>query len=143
LSDGATLEIGPVDAERIFALLFDLLAPGGHLMVEYDSEQRSETARGLILGVPAVTTPLGELLFRVGFGAHFKDWQIAEGGSEGPRKLQAYKPPSEEDARRWRLNAARQLEAFLDRAAVESAVVAAARERAQALLPQLSQHPAA
>jgi hypothetical protein len=77
------------------------------------------------------------MLFRVGFGAHFKDWQIAEGGSEGPRKLQAYKPPNTEDAARWREGAARALEELLERPAGQSDVVARARKRAEELLPLL------
>ena len=138
LSDANYLEINPTEFERLFGLLFALLPPGGHLMVEYDSPQRAETARGLALGVPPLATPLGELLFRVGFGAHFKDWQIAEGGSEGPRKLQAYKSPSEGVARRWRREAAHQLEVFLQRTPAASDIVRAARERGKALLPLLT-----
>ena len=132
--DGA-IDIGPEGIERLFGLLLALLPPGGHLMVEYDSPQRAETARTLAQGVPAIATPLGELLFRLGFGAHFKDWQIAEGGSEGPRKLQAYKPPSPGDAQRWRRAAAQQLESFLRGPAPSRDILQAARKRAEALLP--------
>lgn len=138
LPDGSQIDIGDAELERLFALLLRLLPLGGHLMVEYDSPQRAETARALALGVPALATPLGEMLFRVGFGAHLKDWQIAEGGREGPRKLQAYKSPSAEDTRRWEQGAARQLEAFLQEPAPTSDFVRAARERATALLPLLA-----
>ncbi len=134
LLHGSDLDIAPEGVERLLALLLAALPPGGHLMVEYDSPQRVETARALAQGVPAVATPLGELLFRIGCGAHFKDWQIAEGGSEGPRKLQAYKPPSREVGDRWRREAAEELQAFLERPSPTSAVVQAARERAAALL---------
>ena len=137
LPDGSQVDIGDAELEHLFALLLRLLPLGGHLMVEYDSPQRAETARALALGVPALATPLGEMLFRVGFGAHFKDWQIAEGGREGPRKLQAYKSPSLEDTRRWEQGAARQLEAFLQEPAPASDLVRTARERAAALLPLL------
>ena len=131
-TDGSAIELSAGDTERLFRLLFDTLPPGGHLMVEYDSSQRAETAWGLAHKVPAIATPLGELLFRVGFGAHFKDWQIAEGGSEGPRKLQAYKPPAPEHAERWRREAAAELAAFLQRAG-DSPQEKAARERAERL----------
>ena len=137
LPDGGGIDIGAEGIERLFGLLLAALPPGGHLMVEYDSPERAETARGLIQGVPPLATPLGALLFRIGFAAHFKDWQIAEGGSEGPRKLQAYKPPSEEDAHRWRSEAERQLQTFLAAPTPASEVVRAARDRAAALLPLL------
>ncbi len=138
LSDGSDVDVGPEGIERLFGLLLASLPPGGHLMVEYDSAQRAETARALVHGVPALATPLGELLFRIGCGARFKDWQIAEGGSEGPRKLQAYKPPSPEHAHRWRREVAQELQAFLQRPPPTSQIVQAARERAAALLPLLS-----
>ena len=138
LAPGGEVEIGADGLQRLLGLLLDVLPPGGHLMVEYDSPQRAETARSLALGVPPIATPLGEILFRIGCGAHFKDWQIAEGGSEGPRKLQAYKPPSQEVALRWRREASQQIEAFLEGASPTSAIVRAARERAAALLPLLA-----
>lgn len=138
LPDGSSVEIPQPEQERLFSLLLDLVPPGGHIMVEYDSPQRAETARALALNVPAIASPLGALLFRVGFGAHFKDWQIAEGGSEGPRKLQAYKPLSPDDAARWKTEAVRLLEAFLARPPSPSATVLDARERAQSLLRELT-----
>ena len=138
LSGDDAIDLGQDGLEQLLRLLLAMLPPGGHLMVEYDSGQRAETAQALAHGVPPIATPLGELLFRVGFGAHFKDWQIAEGGSEGPRKLQAYKPPSPEDARRWAQRAAEELRAFVDQPQSTSEVVRAARERAQALLPLLA-----
>ncbi len=141
LDDGHDVDIGEKDLEYLFGLMLRLLPPGGHLMVEYDSPQRAETARALALGVPALASPLGQMLFRVGFGAHLKDWQIAEGGREGPRKLQAYKSPSPEDTRRWEQGATRQLEAFLGEPPPTSDLVRAARERAAALLPLLASEP--
>jgi hypothetical protein len=129
-----------VDGEALdglFRLLLSVLPPGGHIMVEYDSDQRAETAEALAHNVPHVASPLGTTLFRAGFGAHFKDWQIAEGGSEGPRKLQAYKPLSADDARRWRERAALALAEFVDAPDGGSKVVARAKERARELLPLL------
>jgi hypothetical protein len=107
-------------------------------MVEYDSPQRAETAQALAHTVPAIATPLGSLLFDLGYGAKFKDWQIAEGGAEGPRKLQAYKPLADEYASRWRDEAAADLRAFLSRNTNDvSEPVRAARERARHVLKQL------
>lgn len=137
IPDGSTHDIGAEGIERLFALLYELLPAGGHLMVEYDSPARAETAEALAHHVPPIATPLGATLYRTGFGAHFKDWQIAEGGSEGPRKLQAYKPPSEADAARWRTDAVRALEVFLKRPDGGSGTAQAARERAKQLLGEL------
>jgi hypothetical protein len=85
-------EAGPAQEERIFRCLAGVIAPGGHIMVEYESPARRETERSLVAGVPPPLTPLGAALMRAGFSAGFKDWYISEGWSEGPRKLQAYKP---------------------------------------------------
>ena len=109
-------------------------------MVEYDSAQRAETARALAQNVPPIASPLGDFLFRAGFGPHFKDWQIAEGGAEGPRKLQAYKALSTEQGERWRSDAVRALRTFLDRPAPTSEAARSARARAKALLSQLEVH---
>lgn len=76
---------------RLFELLSTLVPPGGHLMVEYDSPQQEATARILTLGYPPVTTPIGFRLFQAGVRS-YRDWYISEGGREGPRKLQGFKP---------------------------------------------------
>ena len=78
-------------AQQLFQYLADLIPPGGHMMIEYDSPEQEETTLSLALGMPPASTPLGYLLFSIGCGAGFKDWHFAEGGSEGPRKLQGYK----------------------------------------------------
>jgi len=132
-----TRELAEDGLEALFALLLGVLPAGGHIMVEYDSPQRTETAEALADNVPHIASPLGAMLLRVGFGAHFKDWQIAEGGAEGPRKLQAYRPLSQDDERRWRGRAAQALEEFLELAAGQSEVVARAKDRAKELLPLL------
>ncbi len=88
----------PVDLEAegllegLFGRLADLLPPGGSLMVEYANPRWQETARALSLGVPPAATELGLLLLRAGCFGGFKDWYFAEGGWEGPRKLQAFRP---------------------------------------------------
>ena len=138
LPNGDSVDLGPEGVARIFALFLSVIPPGGHLMVEYDSPQRAETARALALGVPPIATPLGELLFRLGYAARFKDWQIAEGGSEGPRKLQAYHAPSEEQAHRWQHEARQELDVFLRSSQHGSEIVQSARRRAVGLLPLLS-----
>jgi hypothetical protein len=102
---------------RLFHLLGQLIPPGGHLMVEYESEGQRLTERMLTLGMPPVATPLGYLFFLSGCGGSFRDWYISEGGREGPRKLQGFKPLNDEDAERKARSMAEELQQFLARAA--------------------------
>lgn len=92
-----------------------LIPPGGHMMIEYDSPGQRETARSLEVGIPPAATPLGYLLYSIGCGAGFRNWYFAEGGSEGPRKLQGYKPLNEVNAREKARELARELLEFLNR----------------------------
>ena len=101
---------------RLFRLLGQFIPPGGHLMVEYESEGQRPTERMLTLGVLPVATPLGHLFFLSGCGASFRDWYISEGGREGPRKLQGFKPLDADDARRKARSMAEELRQFLARA---------------------------
>ena len=100
--------------EQLFRALSGLVPAGGHLMVEYDSPAQRESERTLTLDYPPVTSPLGYLLFRAGCRS-FRDWYISEGGREGPRKLQGYKPPTEALARERTAALRRQLEELLAR----------------------------
>ena len=84
--------------KRLFRLLSGLIPPGGHLMLEYESPGQRDSERVLTLGYPPVSSPLGYLLFGAGCLA-FRDWYISEGGREGPRKLQGFKPLDEDVAR--------------------------------------------
>jgi len=91
---------GPaVDEPRLFRLLGGLVPPGGSLMVEYESPGLEETASLLSLGFPPPCTPLGYALLCAGC-LSFRDWYIPEGGLEGPRKLQGFKPLDEATARK-------------------------------------------
>lgn len=101
----------------LFRLLGDLIPPGGHLMAEYESPERAETAQSLALGVPPLATPLGELLFRAGCGAAFRDYSYAEGWREGARKLQGFKALNPEAARQGVRTVAQALRDFLVRRA--------------------------
>lgn len=78
-------------------------------------------------------------LFRVGCGVGFRDWYIAEGGSEGPRKLQVYKALDEGYALRGAEETAWQLLAFLERSPrrEQGELEEAARRRAFAVLGEL------
>jgi hypothetical protein len=86
---------------KLFNYLGKLIPPGGHLMVSYEGEQKihTDTVRSLNLSIPPAVTPLGYLLFKGGF-QYIKDWYLAEGGFEGPRKLWGEKAPDDD----WRQN---------------------------------------
>ena len=97
--DGSRVDI---TEEGVAIELFRVLGEAitSHCMVSYEVwEQTSPlhtiTERSYRLGIPPEATPVGELLIAAGCVAGFKDWYIAEGGNEGPRKLQAEKPPNE------------------------------------------------
>ncbi|MBI2165620.1 MAG: DUF1122 family protein [Chloroflexi bacterium] len=93
----------PLSDEALLAPLVQTVPPGGHMMVEYESPAREETARALARGLPPVLTPLGYTLFRLGCGDGIRDWYISEGWAEGPRKLQGFKALNEEQhLKGWR-----------------------------------------
>ncbi len=75
----------------LFEALSGLVPAGGHLMVEYDSPGQRATERILTLRYPAAASPTGFRMFAVGVRS-YRDWYISEGGREGPRKLQGFKP---------------------------------------------------
>jgi len=101
--------------QQLFKHLADLLPPGSHMMVEYDSLEQQDTARSLALGIPPIATPLGYTLFLAGCGAGFRDWYFAEGGVEGPRKLQGYKPLNSQHAKLKMEETTKELATLLDR----------------------------
>jgi hypothetical protein len=121
---------------RLMALLGELIPPGGHLMLEYESPRWSSTARALNLGAPPAATELGELLRAAGCAASIRNWYIPEGGHEGPRKLQGFKPLDEGRARSAREARDRDLRDFLASLApsARSNALADARRRARRLL---------
>jgi hypothetical protein len=136
-SVGPALDITASGLTRqLFQYLADLIPPGGHLMVEYDSPAEQDTARALSLGIPPVATPLGYMMFLIGCGTGFKDWYFAESGSEGPRKLQGYKALNREQALLRVGEMVWELEAFLSRPASspESEWERAARQRAREII---------
>jgi hypothetical protein len=60
-----------------------------------------------------VATPIGFLLFRIGFTIPFRDWYISEGGHEGPRKLQFEKPLGNQNPRPIYEKILKELEIFI------------------------------
>ena len=113
MPDGSTVEV-PEGIERlVFAALARLVPPGGHLMAEYDTASRAITARALEGRVPPAATPLGATMRAAGVGDAFRDWYIAEGGREGPRKLQGFRAINEAHARTRGVEMLAELRAFL------------------------------
>lgn len=132
--DGVTVEL--------FRLLGEAIT--SHCMVAYEawehvSPLHTVTEQSYRLGIPPGATPVGELLIAAGCVAGFKDWYIAEGGNEGPRKLQAEKPLSEAARVEALSTLARTLAAYLARTPVETAEVVErdCRARAARLLETL------
>jgi len=99
---------------KLFETLSELVPPGGHMMVEYDSPGQRVSERMLTRGYPAVASPLGFLMFRAGCRS-YRDWYISEGGREGPRKLQCFKPLNEDIRREKEAQLREELNAFLAR----------------------------
>lgn len=96
--EGDSVDLAATGLDRqLFRWLGDLLPPGGHIMVEYESPSQRDSERILTLGYPAAASPLGALLLAAGC-LSLRDWYIPEGGREGPRKLQGFKPLTEEQA---------------------------------------------
>jgi hypothetical protein len=133
---GPPLSLGAAGLHRLMALLGQLIPPGGHLMTEYESPRWTSTARALNLGAPPAATELGDLLKAAGCAASIRNWHIAEGGREGPRKLQGFKPLDEGRARAARQARDQELREFL--AAPDSGTqpdsLVDARRRARRLL---------
>ena len=96
----------------LFRYLFVLVPPGGHMMVEYESPSWAATREALSLGVPPILTPLGQMLRQIGC-ERVRDWHIAEGGREGPRKLIGYKAFNAQTSSRRRKGPERDLQEFL------------------------------
>jgi hypothetical protein len=126
LSDGTTLSLSEASLDiELFRLLGGLVPVGGSLMVSYslfsnESKVHAETRLGLDRGYPPAVTPLGFLLFAGGCGMGFKDWYFAEGGREGPEKLQGYKPISTEAAKQKADSMLQELSAFANRASQDN-----------------------
>lgn len=99
---------------KLFQHLGNLIPPGGHLMVSYEGEQKIhiDTIKSLNIGIPPAVTPLGFLLFKSDF-PYIKDWYLAEGGFEGPRKLWGEKAPDEEWREKFQKRTSLQIQKFL------------------------------
>lgn len=133
--------------EGLATVLFRALGEAitSHCMVAYEvwdheSELHTYTEKSYRLGIPPAVTPVGELLLSAGCVAGFKDWYIAEGGNEGPRKLQAEKPSSPEARTEALSSLARSFTTYLARPPVkgEREVERDCRARAVRLLGEMN-----
>jgi hypothetical protein len=93
-----------------------LIPPGGHLMVSYEGDQKIhlETIKSLSISIPPAATALGYLIFLAGF-QYIKDWYLAEGGFEGPRKLWGEKAPDRAWTKNFYEKTAQQMMDYLER----------------------------
>jgi len=121
----------------LFEMLSELVPAGGHIMVEYDSPPHAVTARILTLGYPPACSPLGYRLFQVGVRS-YRDWYISEGGREGPRKLQGFKPLNEEIARAKTAALLAEVRAVLEAPAEHGEWGEIARRKAEAVMRRLA-----
>ncbi len=115
LGDGRHVDVPEGIDLRIHARLAELVPAGGRLMVEYESEARSVTARALAAGVPPVATPLGGIIFAAGCGTAFRDRYSAGGGRQGRRKLLGFRAIDHEHEHRRGLEMLAELERFMNR----------------------------
>ncbi len=141
-ADGATLDARAAGLEAaLVERLGAILPAGGHLMAEYESPGQERTHAELLLRVPPAAAELGAIMFAAGFRGAFKDWYIAEGGHEGPRKLQANKSPNPETARAALRTHARELAEFVKRPPPrdpkDAAIVRVAQDRARKLIGEI------
>ncbi len=98
-----------------------------------------DTREALDVGVPPVLTPIGFLMFKADCGWSFKDWYFAEGGREGPEKLQGFKPATESARSQAANRLSRNVNDFLQASEnVEHLHVLAARKKAKLVLQALN-----
>jgi hypothetical protein len=144
LSNGAYFRLSDASLDsELFRLLGGLIPPGGSLMVSYslfsnESMIHKETKLGLDRGYPPVVTPLGFLLFEAGCGMSFKDWYFAEGGREGPEKLQGFKPLDSDVAKQKAGDLLQELRTFTNSAPSDH-FAETCRSRAERLMRLLKQ----
>jgi hypothetical protein len=143
---GRTIEARAEGIEdELIAIMGAAIPPGGHLMIDYESGGQEQTFNELRLGVPAAATSLGVRMLAAGLVGEFKDWYFSEGGHEGPRKLQANKPPDEKSRRAAIAARIGELRAFLERPLprerAKAQIVARAHERVAELIRIMAGKP--
>lgn len=127
---------------ELFRILGGLVSPGGSMMISYSffskaSRVHRDTKAGLDRGYPPAATPLGFLLFMAGSGMGFKDWRLAEGGREGPEKLQGYKPPNRQAADEKAERMLQELQVFISHPHTEDDLTQECISRAKVVMHEL------
>ncbi|MGA2462663.1 MAG: DUF1122 family protein [Candidatus Bathyarchaeia archaeon] len=127
---------------ELFGLLGQLVPIGGSLMVAYslfskEAKVHRDTKLGLDRGYPPVVTPLGYLLFVAGCGVAFKDWYFAEGGREGPEKLQGHKAMNAEEEKQKLATMSRELQAFLSQTIDQDDLLQDCKARARRVVQEI------
>jgi hypothetical protein len=126
----------------LFKHLSGLIPPGGHLMTSYEGDQKIhlETIKSLSISIPPAATPLGYLTFMAGF-QYIKDWYLAEGGFEGPRKLWGEKAPDKAWTKNFYEKTAQQMIDYLQRKPTSfPELEESARNRAREVLKTAEKH---
>lgn len=118
---GKPVELDEPELREFFRAIGALIPPGGWLALAYETfgeplAIHQETEQALRLGVPPILTPLGMCLFHARCAFPIRDWSIAEGWREGPRKLQGFRPRGEAHYRRRVEELWEEIQAFLRRA---------------------------
>ncbi len=136
-----SLSQGGLDIQ-LFKALGGLVRDGGSLMVSYSlfsrqSQIHTETTIALDRGYPPIVTPIGFLLFTAGCGMGFKDWYFAEGGREGPEKLQGFKPRDFESAKHKSETMLGELERFSESQTEADPVAKACVKRSELVIGEL------
>ena len=117
---GEQVELDESDLQAFFQAIGRLIPPGGWLALAYETFGETqaihqETEQALRLGIPPILTPLGMCLFYARCAFPIRDWSIAEGWREGPRKLQGFKPREAAHHRRRVEDLREEIQAFLRR----------------------------
>ncbi len=142
-TDASKVALGELNFDvELFKILGGLVPPGGSMMVSYTlfskgSKVHRDTKTGLDRGYPPVLTPLGFLLFAAGCGMGFKDWYFAEGGREGPEKLQGFKPPNRQSADEKAEQMLQELQLFVSRPQPEDGLSQECMVRADLVIGEL------
>lgn len=140
--DKVLLDEAGLDGE-LFVHLGKVIPAGGHLMVSYEGNDdvHRETMKALYAGVPPAATPLGFLIFNSGFH-YVKDWYLAEGGHEGPRKLWGEKAPDGKWERIYTKKTEEALVKFLQREGESDRpnIFGPGRSRAEVILQKIEKY---
>lgn len=115
--DGGVIDIHEMgQTVEVFLSLRGVIPPGGHLMISYEDDfsPHRETMDALLSGLPPILTELGFPLFLAGF-LRVRDWYLAEGGHEGPRKIWGDRPEGDRQVREFLGKSAREVGKYLER----------------------------